>query len=404
MITLLEALDNSFAHLKIDKKLCDRAFRFQTSFVHRNSEHLKFFGGNLIGVESIRWRTSDTVNFCNDVCDIDYTQLERSVRTVTTIVHEFKITSDPLNLALMYLIHKALTSPSIVQKARERLAYDLALVFFYRCITIRQSEYFHFPADPKVSQAAYAQLNKKFLLKRLGSWGAVMDYRATELISEESIHLKPLQSFTDDLKIVYAISDSENRIRDMYKNYYKVFNQAYEEGNRIYSVSSTVVDMEGKEKIREKVKSTELAVNYIRTVIVDKPSFVKPELLSIVSEINTNTSQRMLSSTVEWLADNYNSPQHHKQIDEWMRLIIVHSYHLLAEASPEESRDLASAMLLLKNLYLSTRSIDKELLQIREIGDKLIIAAAGRVNRSLAMSTRTAIILYITLRSLVSRK
>ena len=404
MISLTDVLDELFKHIKFDRSFVDKLYKYQSWFVNKDSQHLKFFGGNLIGVESIRFRTSDAVKFFKDVCYQDASYVEKELKTVTTIVQDYKITSDALNLVLMYIIHRVLTSPLLTKEQKEKGSIDTALIFFYRCIAIRQSEWFHFPADERISQAAYGKLNKKFLLKRVGTWAGVMLYRAKELLDPSGVHYKDLLDFNDDSRVTYAISDGENRIREMYKTYYAVFDETYREGSRIYQVSSTITDAEGQERLREKVKSTEQAVNNIRHLVIDKNGFVKPEYIKIITEINTNTSYRMLDSTVSWLSDFYSDPKWHKKIDEWLRLIVIHSFHILSEATDQETKDLAMALILLKNQYLATRSTDKELLKIRELGDEIILEANGKVNPSLSMATRTATILYITLRALISKK
>lgn len=400
MITLIDVFDKHFKDAKIDRVFIERVYRYQVAFLNRDAEHLAFFGSNLIGVHVIRFRVADILKFFKDVCDVDYNAIKKDLSEVSTVVQEYKITSDPMNLTIMYLIHRILTSPKLSESQRERGAYDMALIFFYRCIAIRQSDYFHFPADPKIAQAAYAQLSNMYLIKREGTWRGVMEYRAKRLLEKKGLHYEALVSFTDDGAITYAISDSENRIRNLYNQYYKVFHKAYTEGSRINSTSSTMIDADGEEKIREKVKSTEQYVNYIRTAILDKHGFVRIDLIKAIIDINTNTSQRTLTATLEWLSDHYGETKYHKRIDDWLNLIIVHSFHLLQQADATDTRDYPSMLTLLKNLYLSTRSSDKELMEIRKIGDELIKAANGSVNKSLAMATRTATILYITLRAI----
>ncbi len=401
MITLLDVFDKAFEELVIDKKLIERIYRYQVAFLNRDAEHLAFFGSNLIGVHVIRFRVADTLKFYREVVDVDYLSLERAVRTVTTIVHEYKISGDVLNLTLMYLIHRILSSQKLTQKDRERGAYDTALVFFYRCIAIRQSDYFHFPADPKVAQAAYARLSNKFLIKQLGSWRAVMEYRAKDLVDPKGLHYKNLVDYTNDQGVTYAISDGENRVREMYKAYYREFDAAHKQGQRIGSSSSTQIDMEGVETLKEKVKKTEQHIGYIRQAALDPASFVKADLVQAIVEINTNTSQRMLSSTLTWLSEHYNDSKWHGKIDDYLKLIIIHSFYLLEQSGASHFKDYPGLLLALKNLYLSTRSNDPELLKIRKLGDELIKAANGPVNSSLALATRTATILYITLRAIV---
>lgn len=403
-LSLKQACDALCEDLVVDKDLLDRIYHYHTRFLTQSQEYLSFFASNLIGVHVVRFRVVDIQRFYQDVLKIDMAHARKELLKVTTIDHSYAISSDDMNLMLMYLIHRVRTSAKLSEAQRQRGIYDIALIFFYRCLVIRQSDYFHFPADQHIAQAAYAQLSNKFLIKQLGSWKAVMDYRAKALIEPEGLHLKNLTVFEDDDLITYAISDSENRVRELYKSYCKVFHQVYSAGDRIASTSATIVDMEGVEKIRERVREVEQAIALIQNTIHDQPSFVKEELLSVILEINSNSSQRMVRQCLTWLSDNYMGHQWHKKIDEFIRLIVIHSYHLVSDMGEAEMGDLPSVLVTLKNLYLSTRSTDPELTKIRKLGSELVKQAAGKVNPSLEMATRTSLILYITLRTFMTVK
>ena len=404
MTTLKEVFDDLTKEVTFDKGLLSRLYKYHTTFLNQSSEYLSFFASNLIGVHVVRFRVVDIQRFYHDVLGLDMTHVRREVLKVTTINHSYHITSDDMNLMLMYIIHRISTSMKLSESDRTRGVYDAALIFFYRCLVIRQSDYFHFPADKHIAQAAYAELSNKFLIKQLGNWKAVMDYRAKDLINPEGLHLKNLIVFEDDDLVTYAISDSENRVRELYKSYCKVFHQVYSSGDRISSTSATITDVEGVEKIRERVREVEQAIALIQNTLHDAKSFIKPELLKVIIEINTNTSQRMLMQVLSWLSENYMGRQWHAKIDEFVRLIVIHSYHLVAEMGEAEINDLPSVLVTLKNLYLSTRSADPELLKIRKLGEQLVKESAGKVNPSLEMATRTSVILYITLRTFMTVK
>lgn len=403
MTTLKEVFDEVFKDLDISKVL-PALYRYHVNYLNQSQEYLSFFGSNLIGVHVIRFKESDILNFFKDVLKASYIEVDRELQKVTTINHEFKIQSDTMNLTIMYLIHRISREMKLSEDKRRRGCYDAALIFFYRCIAIRQSTYFHFPADPKIAQAAYAKLSMKFLIKRLGTWKAVMEYRAKDLINPEGIHFKNLQLFEDDAAITYAISDSENRIRELYKNYYAFFHAASVTGDAIRSSSSIIVDMEGIEKIKDKTRSVDHAISFIQSIVHDEPSFVKIELVNIITDINTNTSRRMLVNILTWMAKHSSEIKYHKVIDEFLKLVIVHSYHLIAEMGIGENNDVASILVTLKNLYLSTRSTDPDLMKIRRLGQKIVKEAGGKMNTSLEMASRTSLILYVTLRAISRSK
>lgn len=410
MLSIKEAFDGLFEGIEIDKKLADKVYKWHIKYLNKNREQLEFFAGNLIGVQVVRFTVADIQSFYRDVLGLDMLNVESISRTITTIDQTRKVSSDPMNLCLMYLIHRFVTSTKLNEKDRKRAAYDTALVFFYRCLVIRQSEWFHFPADPKIAQAAYAKLSNKFLLKQLGSWKAVMDYRAKEFIREdtkdqdENNHLANLIVFENDERITYAISDGEGRIRSMYKNYYFEFNKAVVSKDSIVSSSATIVDIEGIEKLKDKTRSVEKAIGLMQNIVHDQKSFNKPELVKAIIDINSNTSGRMLSQVLDWVSLNYTDVAMHKKIDEFIRLTVTHSYHLVNEMGEGELTDLATVMVTLKNLYLSTRSSDPELLKVRKLGSEIVKRSAGKVNNSLEMATRSALILYITLRAFVAVK
>lgn len=403
MLTLIEVFDEHFSKVKFDKKLGKALFQYQLRYINQNREHIEFFGSNLLGVHVVRFKDSDVLRLYNDILDIDYYRLVTDIRKVTTIQHEFKVSGDVFNLTCMYMLHRVLTSKDMSDQDRHRAAYDIGLIFFYRCIAAILSYYFRYPSDPKIAQAAYARLSNKFLIKKLGSWYRVMEYRAKDLVSTSGLHYKPLVAFNDDSLVVYAINDSQGRIRDLVKNYYSEFVKVHNEGESIAVTSSTYFDQEGEETIKEKTKSVESYVSYIRHVVIDKDSFIKDDLLNVVININSNTSYRMVKNILNWMTQHYNDGKHHDKVDEFLKLTIVHSFYLIQQhISSSHQRDYAYILNQLKNLYLSTRSSDPELMKLRELGEQIVQLSSDKtVSNSLIMASRTSVILYITLRALI---
>lgn len=404
METLKEVFDEHFSKVKFDSKLVKGIYQFQIGFINKNSEHLEFFGGNLLGVQVIRFKDTDVNRMFNEVLDVDYDQLKHDIRKLKTIDHNFKVAADIFNLTMMYLIHRFLTIDTLPENTRQRAAYDVALIFFYRCIAALISAYFRYPADPKIAQQAYAQLSNKFLIKKLGSWNKVMDYRATEFVDVKSVHYANLVKFRDDFTVVAAISDGKGRIKDIVKNYCAQFYNAHSEGNSISVTSSTYLDADGEETLKEKTRSPESYVAYMRNALIDKHTFVKDDLVSIILKINSNTSFRMVKHTLIWLSENYANPKIATTIDEFMSTVIVQSLYLMQNnMDPRKARDYPYVLVSLKNLYLSTRTTDPEIEKIRTLGMRIIRTANGEIGESLALATRTSLILYITLRALIGQ-
>lgn len=404
-VSILDVFEASFEHVSFDQRFVDRLNRFLVNFWNRDSQTLAFFGSNLIGVHVVRWRMGqETPRFFREVLDMDSTQFHKDVRTITTIDHDYVIQAEPTNLAMMYVLHRLLTSPKLTDTQKKRGAYIAACLFFARALVLRQSDWFNFPADPRLAQAAYAELSSRHLVKRVGTWGAVVDYRAKRLLEPKNPHAATLRTFQDDTAVLYLVGDCENRIRDMYLNYYREFDNAHKKGLRISTSSSTIIDIEGQEKLKEKLKSVEQTIALMRTVVMDPQTFVKPELISVILDLNTNSSYRIMDHTLTWISEESGKPKHAKEIDEFIATTVMHSFYLLQESGLSDNKDLPRVLKNLKNLYLSTRSSDKDLATIRKLGDKIIKEANRAINPSLAKATRTAIILYVTLRAIATSK
>lgn len=401
---LKEVLDEHFSHVKFDKKLMEVVCRFQFEYINGTSERLDFFSGNLLGAHIVRFTDADVQKFFDRVIDVDRERLSDDIDHCPAINPKFIVSSDRLNITLFYVMHRFLTSPLLKPELAAKAAHFTALIFFYRCLAAILSDWFKFPADEEICKLAYSKLSMKFLIKKLGSWLKVCEYRANSLLDkEEGIHFGNIVKFTDDLSIVYAMNDSQGRIRELLKDYYAVFEKVRVSGDSIATTSSVYTDAEGEDTVKEKLKSIESMVIYAKHIIISRDDFVVDRIVSIIANTNSNTSFRMVRETLYWLSAQYNDRKYHNDIDEFLGLVIVYSMHLL-ENNPNipHMRDYPKILVELKNLYLSTRSTDQDLIRIRELGEKLVKASSHKkLSDGLVSSTRTSVILYIILRVLL---
>lgn len=401
---LVDSLGECLAHVKWDDQLAKELYLFRVQYVTKSREHMEFFGGNTLGVQIVHFKDADRNKFL-DIFDLNYDDLKYAIKNATNIVHKYLVAGDPLNLLMMYTIHRYTVERNISEKTRKQAKHDTASIFFQRCIAILLSDYFHYPADPKIAQTAYSNLSKKFLIKELGSWNRVIDYRADALIAKSSPHVKTFERFDDGNKIQYAVKDSQGRIKSLILGYYSELETVRIEGGAIGITKSTSTNEEGDEVLSVKTKSPENHVYYLRQVLTDPQTFVVEELLKVVGKNNTNTSVRAVRSVLVWMSENFSSPKHHKLIDDFVVKTVVQAvFFLNTVIEPTKQQDLAYVITQLKNLFLSTRSVDPDLLELREIGEKIVVLSQGKLSTSLMMATRTAVVIFICLRFLTANK
>lgn len=397
---LRESLGELLTHVNFDEALVKALYLFRVRYVTQNKEHMEFFGGNLLGVNIVRFKDQDR-NRLLEIFDITYEDLKTAVAEAKDIVHKFKIAGDPLNLLMVYTIHRFTTDRKLSDKIKKQGKMEVATIFFQRCIAILISDYFHYPADPKIAQAAYSNLSKKFLIKELGSWNKVMEYRALALVGNNSNHVKTFERFDDGVKVQYIISDSQGRIKSLVKGYYSELEMIRIEGGSIGIQKSVVTDAEGEETLSVKTYAPENHVAYMRQVLPDTKTFLVEDLLKVVGRSNTNTSIRAVRSVLTWMSENSSVPKHTQLVDQFISMVVVQAMHFMNTAiEPHKHRDMVYVVTQLKNLFLSTRSVDPDLLKIRELGEQIVVFSQGKLSDSLMMATRTAVIIYVCLRFL----
>lgn len=409
--SLSDVFDRHFEHVKFDNKFAVALYKYHIHLSTMNSEHIQFFGGNLLGVQVLRYLPRDIKKFFDTILNVEYDALEYDIRQLNTIYHDNSISGDIMNLTLFYIIHRFYKTPDLPEPRRMRAAFDTALIFCYRCLFALQNNYFRYTVDPKVAQAAYANLSNKHLIKKLGTWKKLCDYRAARIVAkdpepgQETTNYEDLYLFNDDIRVTSIIQDSQGRFRSIINLYYDEFDKVHKDGHSIAVTSATIEDVEGDIVLREKTQGTGTLLNYARDLINDNHGFIDNDLITVVADMNRNSSYRIIKTSLEWLGQNYNNPKYNKAIDKFIADVIVQGMFYIEHNIPIHRRkDLPFILTTLMNLFLSTRSMDPQLLSIRKQGELLLKACTPGISDSLMKATRTAVILYIILRVLTGNK
>lgn len=391
--------ERNCSHLVFDIKLARKINEFQVGFVNKNEEHMAFFGGNLTGVQVVRFTSQDKDKWFSTIMEADDLQMEDELKELPCINPAFKVSSDIFNNCCFWLLHKFKTSGLLTDKQKQQAMLDVSLVLYYRFLTSLLNWYFKFPADPRVAAATYAQLSYKFAIKKYGSWYSTLEARCNDLIDVEGLHVGTITGFDDDEAIVRMIADSQGRIRDMLKNIYAIFMRTHDMGIKINTTSS-IISHDGDEILKDSVRGLSNYIRYIHTVVSDKDSFIKKELTDIVSKIMHTMQPKLFLDTLEWCSNNYKFA-HSKSVEILIDETLTHSFNYLADNRTvlKENTDLPGMLSKLRGVYMSSRSTDADLLKIRLVAEKIIRNATGTKNENAIASVRTGLLLYIVLRA-----
>lgn len=403
LTSIRKVFDHYTGHLEFDKALAKKISDYKVGFIHRNREHAAFFGGNLLGVQVVRFLDTDSEKWFDEVLQVDELEVQDDIHDLPTVNAEFNISSNIFNQSCVYLVHK-FNNSSLPMAAKKEVMVDILIVLQMKFITSLLFRYFRYPADRALAESTYASLNNKFAIKEHGSWLKVLEQRALDTIGPQSIHLKAINQMEPDYATINMLNDMQGRIRSYVKNIYAVMELVRVSGGKINVTSASTVGHDGEEILRDSTKGIATYTQYIKNIIADKRSFIREELLGPVLKAVPSASERFLVASLEHLSENYYRKDH-KDIDKILELSMVHSFHYLSNnrQALRANADLADMLIRLRGAYTSSRSTDPYLLEMREITEKVIRPSVKTKTTSVVASVRTAVLLYIVLRAYTKR-
>ncbi|EKD22632.1 MAG: hypothetical protein ACD_84C00031G0003 [uncultured bacterium] len=390
--------------LEIDTHLAKRISKYNNAFISKNSEHIEFFGSNLTGAHVVRFVGSDRDRWFDDVLEVNDGPLEERLHALPTVNADWNISSDTMNLSCAWLLHAIFISKKLTDAQKHEAMIDVVLVLQYKYLTSILFHWFRFPTDKATAEATYAQLTYKYGLKVHGSWMKLLKSRAEEIISKESIHYNCIRKMDVDDDVTYLLNDSQGRIRDIIKNIYVVFDRVHKQGLRISSTSSVVIEHDGAEILKDKTKSALTYSHYINSIVSDKNSFIRSELTSIIEKLVHTMPPNLFLESLQWMSNNYRQSGA-GVVEEVLNITLIHALDYLSHNREliKNSNDIAGLLGKLKGVYMSSRSTDVELYELRNKTEIIVKNATNNKNDSVISSVRTGILLYIVLRAMTMR-
>lgn len=386
--------------LEIDAAFIKKLHLFQVGFVNKNEEHIAFFGGHLLGVHKVRFTPHDESYWFEDLLQVSKYDLEERLHKLPGINPDFVVSSDVFNISAIWLTHAIYMSPHLKPEQKEQGMLDAILLMNFRFMTSRLAHYFRYPADPAIAEEVYNRLSYKFAIKQHKTWFNVLKNRSMDTIAITSIHYKTITTMTDNKAVADMINDCQGRIRDIIKNIYEVIDQVKKEGVRIATTSDVSNDFDGAEILKDKVNGLINYTQYLKSITADRNSFIKEELVNVIDRILNNLSYRLFKEVLEWVSDNYGKSKN-GLIDTVIEEVMTHSFGYLEDNRSvlKGNVNLINLLARLRGVYMSSRTTDPILLDIREKCEEIAFLATKNKNKNILPSLRTGLMLYLVSRA-----
>lgn len=407
---MTESIASIFArlgrHTPIDHALLKRIHDYERSFVNRNKDHVEFFGGNLMGVNPVRFRTQDRDEWFSDVVGIDELELRDAIVDLPTVNENWKRASDAMNLSCVWLLH-AIYKSNLSNQEKEAGMVDTLLVLQYKFLTSLMAHYYPYPADRAIMEAVYASLSRRYALKVAGSWNVLLRERAHEIISASGIHRKKYQAFNSDKDIIDMVTDIQSRLKKIIKTMTKVFYDTRAAGGRI-GTEKSILEIDGQTVLKEKTRHFTSYIRYIHQVADDPRSFIRKELIDVVADAQHTMDPRRLEEALMWVSLNHRvaMPRWEPKVEggyveNFLDEVLLYAFSLVSHKSAliTGRSGLSPLIAQLRTLYMASRMADPSLLKAKEMADNIVGQAISSRNASVAASVRTGLQLYIVLRA-----
>lgn len=397
--TIKSVFDDVTKDAVIDAKLIQRIHEYERAFVNRNEDHIAFFGGNLMGVKPMRFRQKDRDDWFADVLQIDELTLEDGIHSLKSLDPEWKRANDVMNLSCIWAVYAILQSSKLNPQQKHAACVDVMLILQYKFLGSLMAHFFPYPADEATMQAVYAQLSYKYALKSAGSWAKLLRNRAEEIMSPKSIHHRTYQVLGDDKAVVYMVSDIQGRLREIVKKMTTVFYQVRETGAKI-STEKSVMDVDGQAIVKDKTRRYSTYIRYFHTVLDDKASLVRQELVDVISDAMPTMPPRLLVETLEWMNLNHRHTGH--DVEELINETLIFAFDLISSDREllGKRAGLTPLLVKLRSLYMASRMSDPSLLKTKALAEKIVGHSVKTKNASVIASVRTGLQLFIVLRAM----
>lgn len=401
--------DDVCSNLVIDNNLAKKIEDYRYAFVAKNEDHLEFFGNNLTGANTVLFTSTDRDKWFSEILGVDEIQLKDRCHKIINPTF-YMVASDVMNLSCVWLAHAFYRTTKMSDKQKTDAMISIFQIMQYKFLTSRMYRHWKYPTDKPTAEAVVEAMTKKYSLKVKGSWNAVLYDRAKEIADYKyGIHKDTIKKMDIDItkkggSVAYLINDTQGRIRDMLKNIYGIFLVIHNNGVRV-DKSSALLTLDGEAELKDKIKAQTTYKRYLALILPDKNSFIKQDLVDIISDANPTMNKKHLIDTLNWMSDNYQT-NNNDDVSCVLDLIMTHALSYISSHKEvmSNSHDIIGLLTTMKGIYTAPRTSEKQLLEIRDKVENIVkIATKIKKWQPAIPAARTGVLMYILLRTFTMR-
>lgn len=271
------------------------------TYFETKDQHASALNSPLLGVIPIYF-TSIDVAMLYDVFQIDEGAVNAIIQDSEYTDDNWIVTNDPYNNVVIYLIHRCLTATHLNSKLCYQAAFSLLKLLHYKYFTSLVNNSYKFGADEETMSWVVNNLSKKYDISRQETWKATIEARCQDILTEGSLHYKTLINYTDDVAIIYVISDTQSNLRQKIVRINCLYYDAKEQKEAIGNYS-TLDTLDGKKIIASTTELFDTMISGMSLQIQSPARLLDMELLEVIAAKYKEVSAETLRLTLTKFCD-----------------------------------------------------------------------------------------------------
>lgn len=401
----LKEIFDEYCHVSIDKKFLERITKWRNKFYSKNSEHVGFFSSASFGLYIPKWTSEEDDEWLTEIIGIDEEEIADYVYELPSINKDFQVSSNILSISFIYLMHKATINKSLSSADNDKVRKTLMEVLVARYMTSIMYKYFYRgKTSPEVSTEVFERLSKRFDLKVAGNWKNWIEMKAEGFVlgddqRQDAKYAKQevFQRFEDEL-VVRKLNSIKSQLNKAAIEINSVFRQVLEDQDKIASKSALSMSVDGL-YLADLVRDQTKYLHYQDAIFIDKNTFIKEDLLAVIEQSMPTISSNIFRGALEWILDNQMESKYKRKIMEVRHDILIYAIQLIKDENLH-TNDLVQVGYRLRQNILSGKNNDRTVLKVRKMIDEFIVKFRPQSKGKLVSLERSAIMIYIVLRTL----
>jgi len=388
-------MDKHLGDKTIDKRLVKRILHVVSEFETRSEAHIAFLGTNLLGQYRTTYIGEDAATWMDTVLDVDdCNAFESDYHNLPTVNKEFFVTGSVLNMSFVYMAYRIGTS-DLPNKIKTEAGVAIFKMLHYKYISSLMYRNFRFKTQEDIALALYEGLSYKNLLKRYGSFGALITARAEDVISSKSVHQRTLMTMRDDKACLYVLSDTQTRIRSVVNLLRDEYLRLRDLDTRISGRGLYITTEEGKE-LKDVIVNADMMRSTMDLSLVEASDFIRSEVLDYTLRIVPSATADNVQTVLQYYVDMH---KRDKRIIDTIETMVVYL------TTVGKSRDLAGMntpdiIAKVRSMCRSSQLKNPHIKHIKKKVTDIVDDVLDDATSKIKAGTVIGVIIYIAIRTI----